>query len=60
MTFQEFVPKLVKGFDDALESSRHIGEVGDATADDEDLAIRMHGGSDEAKERLCILKSKVL
>jgi hypothetical protein len=37
--------ELFQGTNDTLEGSSDIGEVGDATADDEDLAVRVWGAA---------------
>ena len=50
MVYNEWVLVLLKHMDDALECGSHIGgsEVGNATANDEDLAIRAgHATCDE-------------
>lgn len=41
---------LAQGTDDALERGRDVGEVGDTTADEEDLAVRVSRGAQHQVE----------
>ncbi len=48
---------LSNGSDDALESVGHVGEVGDATADDQDLSVGMRMTTHQVNDCLGVFVS---
>ena len=48
---------LLDGLDDALERVRHVGEVGDAAADDQELAVRVGMTAHQVDDGLGVLIS---
>jgi len=50
LVLDEELGKLAEGADDALEGTGDVGEVGDAAADEKDLAVRLDGGAEHEVE----------
>lgn len=52
--------KLLQGSDDAFERGGHVGEVGNASTNDQDLATRIHLPGHEGEEGLGVVVGLLL